>query len=226
MKLLTFIVSILVLIQPLSGQILISTDQNGRNEEQLARKKEIKEVGPVTATSRNADEVVPEGHDKDEGVYETSGALKKQLEENGLIPASGVADILDRLSSLEAELKQLKLDNDQLLVENNSVRRSLGSCCNDNLPGEDPSLKAFLLQNSPNPFNEKTDVRFFLPLQVENARILIRDLTGEILKTYEVQQRGQGYISLEKNDLPSGSYIYSLYVNDNIIDSKVMILTR
>lgn len=92
--------------------------------------------------------------------------------------------------------------------------------------GDDRFVKARLDQNIPNPVDGSTTVRYFLPSTVNRASLLVTASNGAIVKSFPITHSGEGTISLMSADLPSGSYYYSLLINDKISDTKKMIISR
>ncbi|MEL6863551.1 MAG: T9SS type A sorting domain-containing protein [Bacteroidota bacterium] len=128
-----------------------------------------------------------------------------------------------KIQDMEAQIKTLALYNEQLRLENKTIIKSLNSCCaGAGLDGEN----AYLLQNSPNPFKEMSQINFYIPAEVENARIEVRDVDGQLIEKYVVTPGGFGHIEMQGETLPDGTYVYALYIGDEIVDSKVMILTK
>ncbi|MBL7942670.1 MAG: tail fiber domain-containing protein [Flavobacteriales bacterium] len=85
---------------------------------------------------------------------------------------------------------------------------------------------AYLLQNNPNPFSEKTTIRYSLPAQAVKAEIRLYSLNGEWIKTFTIDGSGKGTVEVDGNQLQSGTYVYSLYVSGQQIESKWMTLTE
>jgi hypothetical protein len=83
--------------------------------------------------------------------------------------------------------------------------------------------KAVLYPNHPNPFSNKTTVRYYLPATVDDGKVQITNAEGKLLGTLSIKGNGQGEIMVETRDYPAGTYYYSLVVNGEIIDSKPMI---
>ncbi len=81
-----------------------------------------------------------------------------------------------------------------------------------------------LFQNTPNPFNTQTEIRYFLPDDVKQASICIFDMQGALLKCYPADNSGS--LVLYASELQPGMYIYSLIANRNEVDTKRMILTK
>ncbi|MBR3568117.1 MAG: tail fiber domain-containing protein [Salinivirgaceae bacterium] len=91
---------------------------------------------------------------------------------------------------------------------------------------DDITTNAFLFQNTPNPFSTQTEIRYFLPENVENACIYVFSLNGNLLLTKPITQLGNGSIIISNSELSAGMYIYTLAINGVEVDSKRMILNR
>ena len=95
----------------------------------------------------------------------------------------------------------------------------------------DQQLPAFtvklskLFQNTPNPFTERTEIRFSLPDDVQNAYIYIFDMSGKMLRQVPVDASMQR-ITINGYELSAGIYLYSLVVNGQEVDTKKMILSK
>ena len=93
--------------------------------------------------------------------------------------------------------------------------------------GADPMLActATLYQNTPNPFNERTEIRFSLPDDTQNANICIFDMSGKMLRQIPVTSSMQS-ITINGYELAAGMYLYSLVVGGQEVDTKRMIITK
>ena len=85
--------------------------------------------------------------------------------------------------------------------------------------------KSILYQNSPNPFREKTVIRFKLSDEAKEASVCIFDMTGKQLKKLPVS-KGMESVSVNGYELGEGMFLYSLIVNGQEIDTKRMILSK
>ncbi|MCE3278703.1 MAG: hypothetical protein K0S44_894 [Bacteroidetes bacterium] len=83
-----------------------------------------------------------------------------------------------------------------------------------------------LNQNVPNPFKEETTISFFIPEDSGYAQIIFTDNLGRILKTVDVNEKGQGQLNVFANDLSNGIYKYSLIVDGKTIDTKNMVRSK
>ncbi|MBW8049724.1 MAG: T9SS type A sorting domain-containing protein [Cytophagales bacterium] len=85
--------------------------------------------------------------------------------------------------------------------------------------------RVILNQNDPNPFKESTIIRYFIPDNVNNAQLMIYDLTGKFIKEVPIE-KGFGSIEVFASDLSSGIYSYSIVADGEVIDKKKMVLTK
>ena len=84
---------------------------------------------------------------------------------------------------------------------------------------------AKLYQNNPNPFNENTEIKYYVPEDASEAMICIYDLTGSQIVRFDLRQKGYSSLTVRGRELKAGMYIYALLVDGKEIDSKRMILT-
>ena len=82
-----------------------------------------------------------------------------------------------------------------------------------------------LYQNTPNPFKEKTVIRFRLADDATDAAICIFDLTGKQLKKLPISS-GETSVSVNGWELGEGMFLYTLLVNGQEIDTKRMIINQ
>lgn len=94
-----------------------------------------------------------------------------------------------------------------------------------NINGNDITSECVLYQNSPNPFKERTMIKFDIPETANNAFIYIFNMQGTLLKQLRADAK-TGYVKVEAAELPAGMYIYSLIVDNKEVDSKRMILSK
>ena len=85
---------------------------------------------------------------------------------------------------------------------------------------------AQLYQNTPNPFNDKSAIRFYIPNNAVNAELKIFSNDGKEVKRIKVAARGENKIDLAAGMLPAGVYNYSLFVDGKLAASKQMILVQ
>ncbi len=86
--------------------------------------------------------------------------------------------------------------------------------------------QAKLFQNTPNPFNQTTEIGYFIPETTDSANIYIYDVNGVQQRNISIAGRGQGVTVLQATALQAGIYFYTLICNGKPVDTKQMILTR
>ena len=83
-----------------------------------------------------------------------------------------------------------------------------------------------LEQNTPNPFNASTTIKYYLPVNNGNAYINLYNSNGGLLKSVKLNGTGNRSITVNARDLSSGNYHYTLLVGGKIIGSKQMVLAK
>jgi len=85
---------------------------------------------------------------------------------------------------------------------------------------------AELEQNTPNPFNGFTNVKYVVPTDANDASMKIFGSNGQLLKTVQIDHVGEGELSIDAQDLSSGTYSYQLIVDGRVIESMKMVVTK
>ena len=113
-------------------------------------------------------------------------------------------------------------------IEDNCCQSNLkkGSIFSTNNEQSVNISEAKLYQNNPNPFSVQTSIRFEIPENVQNTQLHICNMTGTLLKTITVNQRGTGNVTINANEFVAGMYLYSLVCDGKIVDTKQMLLTQ
>ena len=133
-------------------------------------------------------------------------ALQGIKEQQTIIEAqqATIADLKDRLNRMETILNKLTGTSNTLPVSNETIK---------------------LNQNAPNPFGDKTIITYELPNNMSKAQIIITDLMGKQIKTIQLNNCC-GEIEISAQDLPNGTFIYSLIANGKILKSNKMIVAK
>lgn len=82
-----------------------------------------------------------------------------------------------------------------------------------------------LSEARPNPNNGKAEIDYYLPSFVNSAKIIFTDILGRIVNETKLIV-GYGTISVDTQDLPSGTYVFSLIIDGKIFDSKKMVRSK
>jgi len=120
------------------------------------------------------------------------------------------------IESLQKEIKKLKSESST----------SKGSTNSKSSTEDTSSNSATLEQNTPNPFNQKTEIRFFIPETFSSAMLCIYNMSGMQIKSFPITEKGYGMITINGSDLYAGMYLYTLIVDGMEVDTKRMILTQ
>ena len=91
--------------------------------------------------------------------------------------------------------------------------------------GNSGSKQSILYQNTPNPFNGQSTIRFELADNVKEGTICVFDLQGKLIKKYPVTS-AMDSITINGYEFSEGIYLYSLVVNGVEIDTKRMFLSK
>ena len=174
------------------------------------QKLEIMQKNKLGFLAQDLEKILPEAvlYDEDEDRY--------YIEYNALIPV-----IVEAMKEQQAQIEGLKAE--------------LASCCQEGLKRGSvnstneisPNVsEAKLYQNTPNPFSVQTTVKFEIPETVQSAQLHICNMTGTLLKTITVNQKGTGNLTINANEFVAGMYLYSLVCDGKIVDTKQMLLTE
>ena len=89
-----------------------------------------------------------------------------------------------------------------------------------------------LFQNYPNPFNPKSNIKYEIKKEVgsqkSEVRIIVYDISGKqvAILVNENKNPGKYEVVFDGNNLSSGIYFYSLYVDGVRIDTKKMLMIK
>ena len=144
---------------------------------------------------------------------EQQDAIIEQQAEEILNQRTEIAELHQRLSKVEALMERLDTD-----MEHCCETQSQGKAENELLE-EKTETKAYLEQNVPNPSNKNTRINYHLPEGSKAAQLQISTLGGKLVKTYALIHIGRGSVTVKSGQLPAGTYIYSLVIDNVVLDS-------
>lgn len=141
---------------------------------------------------------------------------------------------VQELSGQNTALKQAKEEqaiiNESLKKDIAELKEMISAQKNNNIEGSikitEASTEAKLFQNAPNPFSKTTTIKYSLPASAKRAAISITNMDGVKIKTFVLNSKNGEALNINGGELSAGTYVYTLMVNDVLIDSKKMILTR
>ncbi|HTF31818.1 MAG TPA: T9SS type A sorting domain-containing protein, partial [Flavitalea sp.] len=92
--------------------------------------------------------------------------------------------------------------------------------------GNRTSIKtAYLEQNSPNPVNGNTIIRYHLPESTQSAVLNITNAQGQLMKIMTLNI-GSVQARINTNAFAAGTYNYTLTVDGKTADTRRMVITR
>jgi hypothetical protein len=192
---------------PPAGITDVRYNENG--EELSPAKREIIEFQEYGYLAQELKEVFPDLVSQDSDGYYGVNYI-------GLIPVI-VEALKDQRMEIEKQQEQIK----QLvkLIDIKAIdEKGFGENGIESIP--------LLLQNSPNPFNQSTEIGYYIPKTVNKANIYIYDIHGNQQRNISISERGKGATTLHASSLTAGIYFYTLICDGKPVDTKQMILTR
>jgi len=127
-----------------------------------------------------------------------------------------ISELTAAIKELNAKVKELESQIEPRVVYSSKFTASELDKINKN---------AYKLeQNTPNPFSESSIISYALPENQKKASILVFDLNGRLVNTYDVTQT-RGELKINATDLNgAGMYLYTLFANGEEVMTKRMIL--
>lgn len=177
--------------------------------------------------------------------YDTAGIVTnpsfqiKGVDYLQIIPIliKGMQEQQSTIDSLKDENNVQDSINTSLQNQINQLATLINSCCNSHsmqsnnsnqsITSQDVNLKdgqaIVLEQNVPNPFAEQTTINYFLPDNVVKAQILFYNVSGKLIQSVDLNEKGKGSLNVFASDLSNGIYTYTLVVDGQIIETKKMV---
>ncbi|HEV3325700.1 MAG TPA: T9SS type A sorting domain-containing protein [Puia sp.] len=162
--------------------------------------------------------------------YDFSGVDKPKDDQQsfyGLRYSDFVVPLVKAVQELSAENDSLQQANAQLSQRVDQIEQLLGL---KTAAGPTESTLALssarLFQNIPNPFNQTTLINYYLPQTTGTALIRITGINGETIRSIALNGTGAGQLSVQTAQLAAGTYMYTLIVDGNLIDTKRMVLVK
>lgn len=87
-----------------------------------------------------------------------------------------------------------------------------------------PDSDAYMEDNFPDPFTDKTLVNYYLP-EGMSGKIIVNDMYGKIIGDY-ILQEGEQTLELINDNWAPGVYTYTMFADGKLIEVKKMIITH
>jgi hypothetical protein len=85
---------------------------------------------------------------------------------------------------------------------------------------------AVLYQNTPNPVNKSTVIKYEIPELAESAGLIITTAEGRTVRSFNLVSNNAQAVNISAGELSAGLYYYSLWVNNKLVDTKSMVITK
>ena len=187
------------------GMVFPDTEKGRRDAEFAARFAESLKNEPTRFgfIAQEVEEVYPE-------LVHTDADGLKSVDYIGMIPI-----LVSAINDLQAQLDDFRGEGQENAPKQVKAVESV--------PTE---IVAALYQNKPNPFSDKTEIRYSLPSTVGQADIFVYDLQGQQIKRIALNERGEASVTIAGGELTAGMYIYSLIADGQEVATRRMILTK
>ena len=120
----------------------------------------------------------------------------------------------EQINNLQKQINELSV-----VIDNQILNTDNSNLINYSTP--------ILYQNTPNPYTNQTSIKYSLPDNDSNSFIKIYNISGIEIQSIELQnQKGQNYITIDASNLESGIYAYTLIVNNQVVDTKTMVISK
>jgi hypothetical protein len=83
---------------------------------------------------------------------------------------------------------------------------------------------AYLSYSNPNPNSVSARINYNIPTGATKAHLVITNATGQQLK--KITLNNSGSVEVNTTSLSAGIYFYSLFIDDNLFDTKKMLIVR
>lgn len=174
-----------------------------------------KEIGFI---AQDVEKIIPEAVVKtDDNVY--------GINYNAIIPvlADAIKDLNDKIFTLKDESEELKKENAELKKTINDIYAMLAK----NSDVSSFSNKNRLLSSVPNPspLMSSTKIEYIWEAG-QTAIITVSSMDGKLIQKLPLTTKGHATVALNTSGVAAGTYSYQLYVDNKLIDSKLMVLSR
>lgn len=157
-------------------------------------------------------------------IYSGLNAIKELDEENQALK-NKVAESETKIANLEEKVMQNEALEARVVQLEQLLTQMINQGADAPLSMRATSLTgASLSQNAPNPLHESTDIDYVLPEKYNVASLVIQDLNGRQVAQFELTESvGKITFRPQSYGLGTGTYVYSLVIDGNIVDTKKMV---
>lgn len=180
-----------------------------KNEKKKSGRNELKEIGLL---AQEVEQVIPEAVS-----FSELGKIKV-IDYNMITPVliKAIQEQEILIESLQKEIKTIK--SNSATSKSSTDTKSDTEKTNNNT--------ASLEQNTPNPFSQNTEIKYYIPESSDAASLYIYNMNGIQIKNFKIAEKGYGKVTINGSELQPGMYLYTLIVDGLEIDTRRMIFTR
>ncbi|NIJ52021.1 tail fiber domain-containing protein [Dyadobacter arcticus] len=130
----------------------------------------------------------------------------------------------EEIQSLSERLSKSDKLQQELLTRLEKLERLTTSSGPNLNNGNGENVAARIEQNAPNGFSQKTSIKYFIPQSVKTAVINIYSANGVKAESYNIQERGEGELTLSATEFKGGIHIYELVTDGQSSGTKKMLV--
>lgn len=127
------------------------------------------------------------------------------------------------ITGMQEQQKQIELLNNQVAE---LMAMAGGSPAEKTAAPTVPAAGSYLLQNAPNPFSQVSEIRYMIDANAKSASIVVRNLSGSTVKSFDHLTAGAGSVSFAAGSLPGGTYSYSLLINGVPVETRNLVIIK
>ena len=141
--------------------------------------------------------------------------------EKGIAYQELIPILVSAIQEQQAEIEVLTTQIEELKTPATQQRQQAPAAMQDAITDG----SAVLMQNTPNPFNQATEIGYRLPEGSATALIMVCDMNGKMLQTYPLAVNStNGTLTIQAGSYTPGMYLYTLIIDGVQIDTKQMII--
>ena len=78
----------------------------------------------------------------------------------------------------------------------------------------------------PNPMSSNASINYFVPAKYGNAQLLVRNMVGKTVKTFNLRCGENAKLNISSTDLANGVYFYSIVSNGTTLTTKKLVVRK